>query len=109
MCDMGGNCGASSCVHSSLAQESTIDVKLVRSGSRTLQPLASASSSSAASGSSPTEAAAAVLYDYEYELDSTRGLKRIVNTVTIYGGQLYILNAMFKCDNVSGSLARGAC
>lgn len=27
----------------------------------------------------------AVLYDYEYELDSTRGKKRILNTVTITG------------------------
>lgn len=27
----------------------------------------------------------ATLYDYEYELDSTRGKKRIFNTVTITG------------------------
>ena len=26
----------------------------------------------------------ALLYDYEYDLDSTRGRKRILNTVTIF-------------------------
>eukprot|EP00798_Chlamydomonas_sp_ICE-L_P026853 gene26853-4456_t len=44
-------------------------------------------------GATPAE-----LFDYEYELDSTRGLKRIINTVTIYGGQLYILNGAYKCE-----------
>jgi hypothetical protein len=33
-----------------------------------------------------------------YELDSTRGRKRILNTVTIYRGRLYIVNAVYKCD-----------
>jgi len=40
----------------------------------------------------------ATLYDYEYDLDSTRGRKRILNTVTIFNGQLYILNAAYKCE-----------
>ncbi|GLC40552.1 hypothetical protein PLESTB_000046000 [Pleodorina starrii] len=43
-------------------------------------------------------ASGATLYEYEYELDSTRGRKRILNTVTIFGSRLYILNAAFKCD-----------
>ena len=30
-----------------------------------------------------------------------------MNTVTIYSGQLYILNGMYKCDNVSGRALRG--
>ncbi|KAG1671149.1 hypothetical protein FOA52_005403 [Chlamydomonas sp. UWO 241] len=41
---------------------------------------------------------AATLYVYEYDLDSTRGRKRILNTVTITGSRLYILNAMYKCE-----------
>ncbi|EFJ49441.1 hypothetical protein VOLCADRAFT_117237 [Volvox carteri f. nagariensis] len=40
----------------------------------------------------------ATLYEYEYELDSTRGRKRILNTVTIFNSRLYILNASYKCD-----------
>lgn len=44
----------------------------------------------------------ATLYDYEYELDSTRGRKRILNTVTIYNARLYILNAQLKCDKEAG-------
>eukprot|EP00877_Chromochloris_zofingiensis_P011497 jgi/Chrzof1/6600/Cz19g02070.t1_PPD2[v5.2] len=50
------------------------------------------------SQSSRTGAAGATLYDYEYELDSTRGLKHIVNTVTITGSRLYILNGTVKCE-----------
>lgn len=42
--------------------------------------------------------AGALLYAYEYELSSTRGRKRIVNTVTITGSKLYILNGQYKCD-----------
>jgi hypothetical protein len=49
-----------------LLQESTLDAQLLSSSSR--------------SGSG-----GALLYDYEYSLDSTRGLKRILNTVTITG------------------------
>ena len=41
--------------------------------------------------------AGATLYAYEYNLDSTRGQKRILNTVTITGSKLYILNAQYKC------------
>ncbi|KXZ55621.1 hypothetical protein GPECTOR_2g1171 [Gonium pectorale] len=48
--------------------------------------------------SSRTGATGATLYEYEYELDSTRGRKRILNTVTIFSSRLYILNAAFKCD-----------
>ncbi|KAG2453834.1 hypothetical protein HYH02_002041 [Chlamydomonas schloesseri] len=43
-------------------------------------------------------AGGAKLYEYEYELDSTRGRKRILNTVTIFNSRLYILNAAFKCE-----------
>lgn len=39
----------------------------------------------------------AILYDYEYELDSTRGRKRILNTVTIIASKLFIVNAQYKC------------
>lgn len=42
----------------------------------------------------------ALLYDFEYDLDSTRGRKRILNTVTIYRSKLYILNAQYKCEKV---------
>ncbi|KAL6748977.1 PsbP-domain-containing protein [Haematococcus lacustris] len=38
------------------------------------------------------------LYEYEYELDSTRGRKRVINTVTIHKARLYILNAAYKCE-----------
>jgi hypothetical protein len=50
-----------------LPQESTLDAQLLSSSSR-------------------RGAGSALLYDYEYSLDSTRGLKRILNTVTITGG-----------------------
>ncbi len=40
----------------------------------------------------------ALLYDFEYELDSTRGRKRILNSVTIYDSKLFILNAAYKCE-----------
>lgn len=39
------------------------------------------------------------IYDFEYELDSTRGKKRILNTVAIANRQLYIMNGVAKCDN----------
>lgn len=42
-------------------------------------------------------AAGALLYDIEYDLDSTRGRKRILNTVTIFDSKLYILNGQYKC------------
>lgn len=47
-------------------QESTLDAQLLSYSSRTGD-------------------GGALLYDYEYSLDSTRGLKRILNTVTITG------------------------
>lgn len=51
----------------------------------------------------------AVLYDYEYELDSTRGKKRIFNTVTITGtqrgGVLPISNWVPKVDCVLAQCA----
>jgi hypothetical protein len=49
-----------------MPQESTLDAQLLSSSSR-------------------RGAGGALLYDYEYSLDSTRGLKRILNTVTITG------------------------
>lgn len=51
---------------SAVLQESTLGVELLSSASR-------------------RGASGARLYDYEYQLDSTRGLKRIFNTVTITG------------------------
>lgn len=51
------------------------------------------------------------LYDYEYDLESTRGHKRILNTVTITRSRLYILNAAYKVGK-GGSVctpARVAC
>ncbi|GIL79873.1 hypothetical protein Vretifemale_9042 [Volvox reticuliferus] len=60
-------------------KESTLDVVLLASSQRV--------------GTS-----GATLYEYEYELDSTRGRKRIFNTVTIFNARLYILNASYKCD-----------
>ncbi|MEW5304151.1 MAG: hypothetical protein WDW36_006783 [Sanguina aurantia] len=50
------------------------------------------------SSSSRTNDIGATLYDYEYEIDSTRGRKRILNTVTIFGSKLFILNAAAKCS-----------
>lgn len=38
-----------------------------------------------------------VLYEYEYELASTRGRKRILNSVSITAGRLIIVNAQCKC------------
>ncbi|KAG2501632.1 hypothetical protein HYH03_000137 [Edaphochlamys debaryana] len=64
------------------SKESTLDVSLVSSATR-------------------TGATGATLYEYEYELDSTRGRKRILNTVTIFNSKLYILNAAFKCEKDS--------
>lgn len=37
------------------------------------------------------------LYEFEYQLDSTRGLKRILNTVTITSSTLFIVNGQHKC------------
>lgn len=50
-------------------------------------------------------AKSALLYTYEYELNSTRGRKRVINTVTIYQSKLYILNAAYKCDKEACSAA----
>ena len=47
-------------------KESTLDVRMVSEAAR-------------------RGAGGAALYDYEYELNSTRGRKRIVNTVSITG------------------------
>lgn len=49
-------------------QESTLGVQLVSQSSR-------------------DGTAGATLYEYEYELDSTRGRKRILNTVTIFNSR----------------------
>lgn len=38
----------------------------------------------------------ALLYDYEYELESTRGRKRVLNTVAIASAKLYILNGQVR-------------
>lgn len=49
----------------------------------------------------------ATFYDYEYALDSTRGRKQILNTVTIAGSRLYILNANYKCDKAASAESSG--
>lgn len=45
------------------------------------------------------------IYDFEYELDSTRGKKRVLNSVAISRRQLYIVNGAAKCD---GGVCDGA-
>lgn len=40
------------------------------------------------------------IYDFEYELESTRGRKRILNSVAISRRQLYIVNGAAKCEKV---------
>lgn len=62
-----------------VVQESTMDVRMISQDTR--------------AGSDDS-----LLYDFEYELDSTRGRKRILNTVTIYKSKLYILNGNLKCS-----------
>jgi hypothetical protein len=42
-------------------------------------------------------AAAGPVYDFEYELESTRGRKRIVSSVAIAGGKLYVVNGQASC------------
>ena len=49
------------------------------------------------SSSKRTLSTGSVLYDYEYELNSTRGRKRIINSVSINNSKLYILNGQVKC------------
>jgi len=75
-------------------KESTLGVQLIKQYTRT---------SAGSTG--------ALLYCYEYELNSTRGLKRILNTVTIYDSRLYILNAQYKCEKVKeeGGVTSGGC
>lgn len=48
------------------------------------------------------------LYDFQYELESTRGRKRILSSVTIAGGKLYILNATAACSKESCGEVEGA-
>ncbi|GFR47895.1 hypothetical protein Agub_g9642 [Astrephomene gubernaculifera] len=70
-------------------KESTLDVALLSASSR-------------------RGAAGATLYEYEYELNSTRGRKRILNTVTIFKSRLYILNAAYSCGREAcGEAAQG--
>lgn len=73
------------------AKESTLGVTLVRQYTKV-----------------STGGSGALLYCYEYELDSTRGLKRILNTVTIYDSRLYILNGSCKCEK-KGEGGQGGC
>mmetsp|Transcript_30453 Transcript_30453/g.77713 ORF Transcript_30453/g.77713 Transcript_30453/m.77713 type:complete len:312 (-) Transcript_30453:203-1138(-) len=53
----------------------------------------------------------ALLYCYEYELNSTRGLKRILLSMTVNASRLYILNAQYKCEKVreQGGVSSGVC
>jgi len=73
-------------------KESTLSVAMVTQSSRRLPD------------------SGALLYDFEYDLDSTRGRKRVLNTVTIAGSRLFILNAQYKCEKaVEGSAEEGQC
>jgi hypothetical protein len=38
-----------------------------------------------------------LLYTYDYDLDTTRGRKRIISTVAVAEGKLFILNGTMKC------------
>ncbi len=66
-------------------QESTLGVQLVSQSSR-------------------DGTAGATLYEYEYELDSTRGRKRILNTVTIFNSrwERTARGAVVTCQGVWG-------
>lgn len=55
------------------------------------------------SSGSRTLASGVLLYDYEYELSSTRGRKRVLNSVTISQSKLYIFNGQLKCGKESCS------
>ena len=71
----------------SSAQDSTTGVQLVQQTAR----------KGASSG--------VTIYDFEYELDSTRGRKRIINTVAIAEKRLFIVNGTAKCE---GGVCNGA-
>lgn len=72
------------------AKESTTGVELLRQATRKGQ-------------------SGVTIYDFEYELDSTRGRKRILNTVAISRRQLYIVNGAAKCDrNICDGAAEAA-
>lgn len=62
------------------AKDSTTGVEMVKQGTR--------------KGSQ----SGVTIYDFEYELDSTRGRKRVLNSVAISRRQLYIVNGNAKCD-----------
>ena len=58
-----------------------------------------------------SEAQPVSFYDFEYELDSTRGRKRVLDTVTIAARRLYIVNATLSCGKEAcdaGAEARAA-
>lgn len=59
------------------AKESTLGVDMVAAAART--------------------APYGAVYDFVYELDTTRGRKRLVNTVTIVDAKLYIVNGAVGC------------
>ncbi|KAL4857785.1 PsbP domain-containing protein 2 [Chlorella vulgaris] len=48
------------------------------------------------------------VYDFEYELESTRGRKRILSTVTIAGRKLYISNGNISCGKETCSTVEQA-
>lgn len=39
------------------------------------------------------------LYDFDYVIDSTRGAKRVLSTVTVSGQRLFIINGNVKCKS----------
>ncbi len=70
-------------------QESTIKATMISQTSR-IPP----------DQSQDNQTSSPLLYDFEYDLMSTRGHKRIFNTVTIFKSKLFIVNAVYKCDKV---------
>ncbi len=58
-----------------------------------------AASSEAGSGS---ESESVLYYDFDYSLETTRGNKRVVSTVTIVNSKLYIANGQYFCGDECG-------
>ena len=48
------------------------------------------------------------VYDFVYELESTRGRKRIVNTVAIVNSKLYIVNGVVGCGKEACGIGQDA-
>lgn len=46
---------------------------------------------------SGSEGSGVSIYDFEYSLNSTRGVKKIYNSVAVAGRKLFILNGTLSC------------